>query len=192
MMTDTTPEQPVQKTVVRPIGKVKKAPSLLQNPIVQEIIGGFLVPLVKGSILSIVERLLYGEQGSPGTGTGLGSGQVGYQKHFGQNMNLPVTMSQQNRFQKYQQIRSQFPQLEDLVFQNEQTAILVINALYDRIEQYSYASVADLYEIVGLKAPDFTYVQFGWNMVQLARYELRPLPAGGVILVMPRPFPLSN
>ena len=190
-MTDTVPEQPAQTPIVRPIGKIKKAPSLMQNPIVQDIVGGLLIPLIKGSILSIVERVLYGDQGGPGPGTNLSSGRVTYQKHFEQNLKFPA-VAQPNRFQQYQQVRSQFPQLEDLVFRNEYEATLVINSLYDRIEQYSYATVSDLYEIVGLKVTDYTYVQFGWNMIQLSRYELRNLPSGGVQLIMPRPFPLSN
>jgi hypothetical protein len=189
-MTDTPQEQPVQKTIVRPIGKVKRAPSLFENPIVQDIIGGFVIPLFKGSVLSIVERLLYGDQGAPGPGTNLSSGRVTYQKHFDQSLKFPA-VAQPNRFQQYQQVRSQFPQLEDLAFRNEHEASLVVNAIYERIEQYSYATVADLYEIVGLKVPDYTYVQFGWNMIQLSRYELKTLPSGGVLLVMPRPFPLS-
>jgi hypothetical protein len=190
-MTDTPQEQQPPQAIVRPIGKIKKAPSFFQNPIVQDIIGGLLVPLIKGSILSIVERVLYGEQGGPGPSTTLGSGRVSYQKHFGQDLKFSG-VAQRERFQQYQQVRSQFPQLEDMVFRNEYDATLVVNALYDRIEQYSYATVGDLYEIVGLQVPDYTYVQFGWNMVQLARYELRNLPSGGVQLVMPRPFPLQN
>lgn len=189
-MTDTEPTIPPVN--VRPIGKVKRAPSFFENPIVQDIIGGLIVPLVKGSILSIVERLLYGGQGSPGPGTSLSSGRVSYQNHFEQNLKFPNTSGQPTRFQQYQQVRSQFPQLEDLVFRNEYEATLVVNSLYDRIERYTYVTVADLYNTVGMQSPDFTFTQFGWNLGQLSRYELRPLPNGGVQLVMPRPFPLTS
>jgi len=188
-MTDNTQEQKAAP-IVRPIGKIKRAPSLFENPIVQDIIGGLLVPLIKGSILSIVERILYGGEGGPGPSASLGSGRASYQKHFGQSS--PLVASSQNRFQHYQQVRSQFPQLENLVFKDEYEATLVVNALYDRIDSFTYASVGDLYDIVGMKVPDYTYTQFGWSMVQLSRYELRAMPSGGVQLIMPRPFPLSS
>jgi hypothetical protein len=187
----TDEQTPPQVPSVRPIGRVKRAPGFFENPIVQDIIGGFIIPLVKGSVLAIVERALYGEQGAPGPGPSLGVGRTSYQSHLQQKQMFPVSV-QQTRFQNYQKVRSQFPQLEDLAFRNEEEATIVVNALYDRIERTSYASVADLYEIVGLKVPDFTYVQFGWSMVQLAQYELRQLPAGGVLLVLPRPFPLQS
>jgi len=187
-MTDQPEEK--QQVIARPIGKIKKAPSFFENPIVQDIIGGLIVPLVKGTILSVVERLLYGDQGSSNQTPGFGAGQVSYQKHFGQSLKFQGG-TPANRFQKYQQVRSQFPQLEDLVFETEYHATLVINAMYDRIERFSYASVADLYDIVGLKVPDYTYTQFGWNMIQLGRYELRNLPQGGVQLILPRAFPFT-
>lgn len=178
-----------ETVTVRPIGRIKKQQGFFQNPVVQGIVDELIVPLIKSSVLKIVERLLFGEQGDSGSRTG--SGTVSYRDYFQQKRRYGSPI-QEERFRHYQQVRSQFPALEDLVFRNEEEATMVINMLYDRIENYTYATVADLYEIVQLEVPDYTYVRFGWNQQQLSRYELRTMPSGGVRLVMPRPFPIQE
>lgn len=174
------------KVIVRPIGKVKQKQGFLENPLVQDLVEGLLIPLIKSGIQMIVERLLFGDQGSPAQP----SGRVSYRPFYDQPRKYGTNPTV-DRFQQYQAVRSQFPQLEDLVFRTEQEAVLVVNELYSRIETFTYVTMSDLYEIVGLNVPDYTYTQFGWNQGQLSRYELRDLP-NGVRLIMPRPFPIPR
>lgn len=183
-------KQVSETIVVRPIGKIRKAPGFFDNPIVHDLIEGLLVPLIKSGIQMAVERLLFGDQGTSDSFPR--SGRVSYGDHFTRRQSAGQRPAGMERHRHYQRVRSQFPQLEDLVFRNEEDATLVINALYDRIENYTFASVADLYDIVQLDVPDYTYTQFGWNQAQLSQYELRNNPGGGVRLVMPRPYPIES
>lgn len=184
------PEKTTESVVIRPVGKVRKAPGFFDNPIVQDLIEGLLIPLVKNGIQMVVERLLFGDQGTQDPYPR--SGRVSYGDHFARRQAVGPRFGSTDRHRQYQRVRSQFPQLDDLVFRNEEDATLVINAMYDRIESYTFASVADLYDIVQLDVPDYTYTKFGWNQAQLSQYELRNHPAGGVRLVMPRPYPLES
>lgn len=170
-----------ENQVIKPVGIIKKKPGLLDNQIVKDIVDTIILPVAKNIIAAVVERILFGE--SRQSSDRSTSGRISYRNQFQERSRTE---------RQYLNVSSQIPKLDDLVFSSENDALSVINLMYDRIEQYGYATVSDLYEIVGLTSNDFTDNNFGWNNQQLSRYDLRPLPMGGIHLRLPSPRPINR
>lgn len=77
---------------------------------------------------------------------------------------------------------------DSLVFESKSNADQVLESLYDIIETYGIASMADLYELAGLKSRNFSDTRLGWTdldsaMVVRCRY--------GYLLKLPRPVAIN-
>lgn len=72
---------------------------------------------------------------------------------------------------------------DDVVIESRTEADDVINCLVDLIEDYGFASVADLYDLVGI-TPNFTDNKYGWDNLRSAKPER---VRDGYRLDLPRP-----
>lgn len=173
-----------QRPVVKPVGYIKSSPGFFDNPIVRDIFETIVVPFVKSIIAAGVDRVLWGPGGSPNSASRAGlpsPGRISYRGRFENQRERP----------DYLRVVSQVPRLDDLVFEKEQDAQALVDALYDKIDRYGTVTIGDLYELIGVNPPDFTVNKFGWNNAMLSQYEIRSLPAGGVRLVLPNSRPIQ-
>lgn len=77
---------------------------------------------------------------------------------------------------------------EDLVFESRGEAELVLTRMDELIETYGWATVSDLYDLVG-KTCDWTYDKYGWTSLRNAR----AVPVrDGYILDLPKALPIQR
>ena len=146
----------------------------LTNYIVMEV----LVPAFRNLIYDVAsqgaERALYGES-RRGSGSRSG-GYTNYSAPSGRNPTRP-TLSRQARATH---------DFDDIVLASRVDADEVLNALSEMIELYNQATVADLYDLVGVTT-DFTDNAWGWRDLRTA--TVRPI-RGGYLLNLPRTIAL--
>jgi hypothetical protein len=75
---------------------------------------------------------------------------------------------------------------DDVVLDSRTEAIEVVDALVARVERYGGASVADLYDLVGVTG---SYADQRWGWTDLRDADIRQT-RGGFLLDLPRPEPL--
>ena len=70
------------------------------------------------------------------------------------------------------------------------TAKEVLSNLRDAAEEYTNASVADLYELSGVTPKSFTDNNYGWNL-ELLQYAVIRRVREGYVLELPHPIPIN-
>lgn len=72
---------------------------------------------------------------------------------------------------------------DNLIFNTSEDATRVLNGIRETLSEFHVMSVADLYELVGLKS-DYTDNKYGWTSINSARIE----PSNnGFVLILPKP-----
>lgn len=139
-----------------------------------------IVPRTKDLLFDMVsqgvERLLFGSS-SPRTrrsGSPLTQGRTDY-RGISNNSNQP------ERRQPSQQSRANH-QFEDILIPSRGEGERVLDTLREQIDAYESATVADLYNCVGITA-EHTDLKWGWTNLDDA--VLRPARGGGYILDLP-------
>jgi hypothetical protein len=152
------------------------------------MIGHVVVPALKEMLVEAAssgfERLVYGDvrpKGRRGAPTGGPLGYVSYNR-MGQAQRPaetrppgPPMLSRRAR------ARHDF---DDLVIPSRQEAEEVIDRMYDLISKYDSASVADLYELTGLKGD---HADFKWGWTDLRGASVGRVRGGGYLLDLPEP-----
>jgi hypothetical protein len=146
-----------------------------------------LLPAAKDTIADAfsqgIERMLFGEARSTSRRTGArpGTGYTSYNR-FASSSSMrredPRTISRQNR------ARHDF---DEIILATRVEAEEVIGRLFDLVSQYEQATVADLYELVGITA-NYTEQKWGWTDIRGAG-AVRV--SGGYLLDLPRPVELD-
>lgn len=146
-----------------------------------------LLPAAKDTVVEVitqgVEKLFFGEsRRSRGTTTPQSgpTGYVSYNRYAMQNrMSSPQrVMSRQAR------ARHDF---DEIVMEDRTEAEEVIDRLYEVISRYESATVADLYQLVGLPSSHTDY-KWGWTDIRGAGVSRS---RDGYILDLPEPIPLG-
>lgn len=156
------------------------------------VLGEVLVPAAKDMVADAttqaVERAVFGESRPrsrrPG---GYTSYNTAYRPQNGgtppwrqdKPQNSPREMSRQGRSQHA---------FDEIVLDSRGEAELVLESLFDLIQQYTVATVADLYQLVGITSA-YTDQKYGWSDLRGARVE--HVRGGGYLLNLPRPNPLD-
>ena len=162
-------------------------------------VGGYvvlevLVPAARDMIADAftqgIERMIYGEVKSTSRRSGLRpSGSRGYVSYnqMSQNGRSRSGLDEFSRREPSIRARANHD-FNDIVIENRVDAEEVIRRLYDILETYEVATVADLYELVGI-TPNYTDQKWGWT----------ELPGTGVtriregyLLEIPRPQPVKE
>lgn len=74
----------------------------------------------------------------------------------------------------------------EVVLETREEAVVVIDALIERVAHYGSATVSDLYDILGVTG---SYVDRQWGWTDLVTADIRQV-RGGFLLDLPRPEPI--
>lgn len=159
------------------------------RPAVNDTIGDVLIPAVRDTIVDFMsqglERLVYGEVRAVGrrgprhnsSNYTNYSNYSRYQTQADRRPMRPNTMSRRGRANH---------DFDEIILKTRGEAEEVIDRLFDLIEKYGTASVADFYEMVGEK-PAYTDDKYGWHSnMDLRKMGATRLPRGqGYLLDLP-------
>lgn len=144
-----------------------------------------LVPAAKSMLSDAasqgVERLLFGDSSSSSSRPRQGgaTGRVSYNRMHSSDrsrLNGPRTISSRARATH---------DFDEIVLKSRVEAEVVIDRLSDLIDNYDFATVSDLYELVGITG-SFVDDKWGWN--DLRGSEVRRV-RDGYLLVLPKTIP---
>lgn len=151
----------------------------------QYVVLDVLIPAAKEMLAEAgtgyLNKLIYGDTLRRGSATPPQSGPTGYVDYrgMGRRMSGPQrAMSRQAR------ARHDF---DEIVLPERSEAETVIDELFEIVSRYGAASVADLYELVGL-ASTHTDNKWGWSDLRGAGVSR---VRGGFLLDLPQPEPLN-
>lgn len=134
--------------------------------VVQYVLFEVLVPAAKDTIADAVsqgvERMIFGEARSPSRRTGYrpggSSSYVSYNK-FGSSKRDPRDRDEPRGLSRQARTNHQF---DEILLATRAEAETVIERLYDLVNEYELATVADLLELVG-ETPSYTDGKWGWD-----------------------------
>lgn len=191
------PEEPkkIEKVVVSDVVRRKKP---LGKRFAETFVGGdakgvwgyiafdVLIPAFKDTFTDAVsqgvERLVFGEARSSSRRTGhRPGGYVNYQSRYapgGGRRDERVTLSRRARANH---------DFDEIILATRVEAEEVIDRLFDVVSRYETATVADLYEMVGVTG-NYTDDKWGWSDLRGASVQR---VRNGYLLDLPRPEPLD-
>lgn len=186
------PEKKVEKVTS---GKVVKQKKTLGKKFTETFLGDniesvssyivydVIIPAAKNMISDTVsngiEMLLFGQTRGSRTRRDKGKSYVSYSNYYkDRDQDRDRQVSQRNR------ARHNF---DDIILESRGEAEEVLSHLVDLTEDYGMASVADLYDLVGVTS-NFTDNKYGWD--NLASGRVVPV-RGGYLLELPRPIVLD-
>lgn len=145
-----------------------------------------LLPATKDAISDAfkegIDYAMWGGDSRPGRRDGRhrrdGRGHVRYDRYSSRH-DEPRNMSRRDRASH---------NFDDIVLDSRVEAQHVIDRLFDLANQFEVATVADLYELVGVTA-NYTDDKWGWEDLRGA--GVTRLSSGGYLLDLPRPEPLD-
>lgn len=134
------------------------------------VVGDVLLPAAKDTIAdafsTMIERMLFGETRSASRRTGArpsgGSGYVSYNRFAPQQG--PAARREDPRLEISRKARSTH-NFDEIILATRAEAETVIDRLFDIVTRYEAATVADLYELVGV-TPKFTDDKWGWTDIR--------------------------
>lgn len=147
------------------------------------VIHDVLIPAAKNTLSDIVtggiEMLLFGDrQAARGQRNGRNRSYVSYSNYYREDRRNNPQSAARNR------ARHNF---DDVIIESRGEAEEVIGQLTDLVIDYGMASVADLYDMVGIST-NYTDNKYGWTNLSTARpVRVRD----GYLLDLPRPMPLD-
>lgn len=148
------------------------------------ITGDVLIPSLKDLIADVVtqgiERMIF-EDGRSHSRRGRRDprGHTRYDRYSRRDRDEPRQMSRRGRASH---------DFDEIILDSRVEAEEVIDHLYELVNQFEQASVADLYELIGVSG-NYTDQKWGWEDLRGA--GVTRLPSGGYLLDLPRPDPLD-
>ena len=142
------------------------------------IVMDVLVPTIKKAILSTVDMILNGGNGDYSRRSS--SSRVSYRKFYDE--------PRESRRSLDEGARRRFD-YDDIVFENRRVVDEVLEQMSDIIETYGFVTVADLYDIADLVAPE-TSNRYGWLSIRNA--EVSSVRGGGYVIKLPRAVPIDR
>lgn len=182
------PEKKVEKVVtgevkVRKKSEAKKFASIFvpedTTSVKSYILMDVVVPGIKNAIADVVSIVLFGEAGRIGGKRGSGS-KVQYNRYYDDRRDDRRDYSRPRTVPGYE--------YDDIVIENRGEADLVLDQLEEIISTYGTASVADLYDLMGVTGRGYTDNKYGWTDIRNAKVVR---VQGGYILQLPRALPIS-
>lgn len=142
--------------------------------VVQDII----VPSIKNAITKTVDVIIWGDDRK--SNRPLNGSKIAYSKYYDRydrDYDRGYSKPETNRGFSY----------DEIVLENRGDAEQVLSQMDDMIAEYKFATVADLYDLVGMSC-DYTYNKYGWTNLRNA--EVRRV-RDGYLLVLPKALPLK-
>lgn len=147
-----------------------------------EIIVPGIKSLLFDSAVGMLDGMLFGNSGFNGYSRPLYQGQAPRQEHtsYGAYYNQAKMPPQRASRQNYG-YGGYSLEPDDIIVATRNEANRALNEVSNYIRQYGHASIAVLYDSVGLSS-DWTDNQYGWTSLQGARIKQVP---GGFLIIMP-------
>lgn len=181
-------EKKVEKVVTGKVVTRKKSVfSKLSDEFISEdaknvksyVFGEVLIPAIKKAISDIVtdgiDMILYG--GSRKDGRRSNVDRVSYTKYSSGPGPRTHVAASSNRYS-----------YDDIILDSRSEAQEVLDRLDEIVDSYGFATVADLFDLVG-KSCDYTANRYGWMSTRSA--EVVRLRDGGYLIKMPRAVPID-
>lgn len=158
------------------------------------IIHDVIIPAAKNmmsdSIRNGVDMLLFGQVKGSRTARDRNQSYVSYNNPYNQtgrtNVNKANTVRNERERQYSNRSRSRH-NFDDILLETRGEAEEVLSHLVDLTEDYGMASVADLYDLVGITS-NFTDNKYGWDNLSNATVEI---VRGGYLIDLPRTMVLD-
>lgn len=131
------------------------------------VISDFLIPTIKKGISEIVDICLYPN--------GKNSSKVSYRGYYEKDRHTSIK-------------RRIGYEYDDIVLDDRREAEEVLSRMEDLIATYGIASVADLYELVGVSC-NYTDNKYGWTDIRSA--SVVRTREGGYLIKLPKALPLD-
>lgn len=137
--------------------------------------------LISDMVTSGVEMFLYGSTKGSRTTRNRGYSNIDYSRRSRVPAQRP-TQQYGNTRQNYSVQRRAIHNFDDIILETRGEAELVLSQLAELVEMYEQASVADLYDMIGVSS-SFVDNKYGWrNVASAGTSRVR----GGYILNLPR------
>lgn len=154
---------------------------------VQYVIFDVLLPAAKDMVVEAgsqgIEKLIFGDSRRRGS-SHPAAGPTGYVSYNRYSMGESRSSSSQRAISRQARARHNF---DEIVLDQRAEAEEVIDRLFDLVSRYESASVADLYELVGLAS---THTDNKWGWTDLSGAGVSRI-RGGYLLDLPDPEPLE-
>ena len=141
-----------------------------------------LIPAIRDTIVNIVqsgiEMLIYGDSRG-------GVRRNEHRSYYNYSTSYRSNSRDRDRAASYRNRRSN--SIEDIVCEEKRDADEVIDQLLDLIDRYGQASVADLYDLVGITSSS---TDWNWGWFNLSSATTRRV-SGGYLIDLPKPQPLD-
>ena len=124
------------------------------------IIFDVIIPGIKDSIFDTISVMLYGDTRS---GSSRRGGNQTYVSYSGFSSQKAKSRQASERIRRNRTVTD----IQDIIFESRGEAEEVLGNLVDFIVDYGVASVADLYDLVGITGP-FTDNKYGWTDLSMA------------------------
>lgn len=187
-ITRVTSEEPTRRK--KPLTKQFQSTFMggnLKNAM-QYVVLGVLIPAAKDAIVDAgsqgIEKLIFGDSRRRGNKTGSPLGYVSYNRYGSEGYRDPRTNPPAPGISHRARAQHDF---DEIVLQSRTEAEEVIDRLYDLLSRFDSASVADLYELTGIK-PNHVDHRWGWTDLRgsgVSRVR------NGYLLNLPSPEPLA-
>lgn len=141
------------------------------------VIMDVVIPLIKKGISETVDMILYGGGGSGGRSRG--SSKISYSSYYDRREN--------DRRASHSNIRTGRYDFDAIVLESRGEAEEVLDRLCELIDTYKVASVADLYDLVGV---DFEYTDNKYGWTNLRNSEVIRV-RDGYTLKLPKALPID-
>lgn len=181
------------KVTLKQKGRVRKVVEMFiggePRSVGEFVLGSVLVPafrdLVANGFQEMIDGMVYGES-RHGRGRGYRGPTMGDTSRYHRMGSSRVVSMRPDPREPVTARASGITEYEDIIFPMRVEASEVLDELFKVINSYEAATVRDLYDLVGIKAP-YTAEKYGW--VDLRDADIRPV-RGGYLLDLPRPEPL--
>jgi hypothetical protein len=149
------------------------------------VVFSVLIPAAKDTLAEAgsqgIEKLIFGESRGRGGMRKSGLGYVAYNRLTAQS---PAMQPKSPILSRQARVRHDF---DEIMIDSREEAEEVIDRLFDLLSRYEVASVADLYELTGIKA-NHVDQQWGWTNLKGAGVSRM---RGGFLLDLPEPEPIT-
>lgn len=153
------------------------------------VFGEVLIPaardMVADAVSGGVERMIFGESAGHGRGRGRSRGSAGYTPY--NRYSAPSRVRDEPRRELSRRARATHS-FDELILQTRVEAEEVLDRLEELCGRYEAASVADLYELVGVSG---NYTDDKWGWTDLRGANVSRTRGGGYLLNLPKPEPID-
>lgn len=149
------------------------------NKAKEYVVQDIIIPSIKNAITKTVDVIIWGDDRN--RNRPINGSKIPYSKYYDQ----PYRRDGDRGYSRPETPRGF--SYDEIVLEDRGDAEQVLSQMDDLITEYQFATVADLYDLVGMSC-DYTYNKYGWTNLRNA--EVRRV-RDGYLLVLPKALPLK-